>query len=319
MKHEKRIPLIAMQDALIRSGYLLEYRLASLLEEIGYQVDINCCYPDPLSDKTREFDLMASQEHELSRRTVDRISHHLLIECINNSQPLVVFPREESSYTIPYPKLVIRGLPLYVKALNTDLKFESIQSVLDIANCHYCAGTIATQWCTFQPKKNKAEEWMALHDDSQFTDIVKLCDAIDYFSGGNETYWGSNDEFVDCDIFYPILVLQGELYEAIATKRGVRLKKVPHVQFFRAVASKDRVSTYQIDIVTEKNFQKLLEILELEVLKLGEGLGLHRKRILEGNSRKFKRYFERTNASKSEHPGMSRWEITELMRKASIK
>src|SRR3989442_424591 len=47
------------KDALLRSGYLLESRVEAALRRSDYYVQANASYQDPLTAKSREFDLFA--------------------------------------------------------------------------------------------------------------------------------------------------------------------------------------------------------------------------------------------------------------------
>ena len=55
----KRISLEETKDALLRSGYLLEHRLETLLRQKDYYVETNEAYPDPETAKSRELDIYA--------------------------------------------------------------------------------------------------------------------------------------------------------------------------------------------------------------------------------------------------------------------
>ncbi len=54
-----RITRSQIKDALLRSGYLLESRLESILRDREYFVNANASYPDPILGKSRELDLHA--------------------------------------------------------------------------------------------------------------------------------------------------------------------------------------------------------------------------------------------------------------------
>ena len=69
--------------ALQRSGYLIESRIAALLEKDGYYIQANDAYVDPTTAKSRELDLFAMGANKLSRKD-DFIFPVVLIECVNN-------------------------------------------------------------------------------------------------------------------------------------------------------------------------------------------------------------------------------------------
>jgi hypothetical protein len=86
-------------EALRRSGYLLEARVEHFLATHGYYVDANDAYPDPATGKSRELDLVAMTARRVSRDD-DFVFNILLIECVNNPQPLVLLTKKPQ-YTMP--------------------------------------------------------------------------------------------------------------------------------------------------------------------------------------------------------------------------
>jgi hypothetical protein len=48
-----------IKNALQRSGYLMECRVADWLSSNSYEVYSNVSFPDPFTDKTREIDILA--------------------------------------------------------------------------------------------------------------------------------------------------------------------------------------------------------------------------------------------------------------------
>jgi hypothetical protein len=78
-------------SALSRTGFILEYRVAQILRRAEFQAEVNYAYPDPETEKSREIDVSASFEEHLEERSINiSLSAELVIECKNNSSPLVV-------------------------------------------------------------------------------------------------------------------------------------------------------------------------------------------------------------------------------------
>ena len=57
--NSSRILKKEMQEAIKKSGYLIEQRVESVLQEGGYYVDANPDYKDLSTGKTREYDISA--------------------------------------------------------------------------------------------------------------------------------------------------------------------------------------------------------------------------------------------------------------------
>jgi hypothetical protein len=86
-----------IEDALQRSGYLLECRVENSLLARGYSVMVNGIYPDPDTGKSREMDVAAGKLLELKGKSdslLGDVNANIIIECINNSQPIALFTKE---------------------------------------------------------------------------------------------------------------------------------------------------------------------------------------------------------------------------------
>jgi hypothetical protein len=250
-------------QALARSGYLMEARLEQKLVSAGYYVDANDAYPDPTTGKSRELDLFAITAHRVSRED-DWIFNVLLIECVNNPEPLALITKEPVVGFLFHEDLRVAGLP--VKLLAPNGLWVPIQDSLNLAKFHhYCATRIATQFCSFT-KKSAKQEWMALHESPHFDAFQKLCDAVDYRQDQHFKSWKFGPhEPVNLEFYYPVLVVQGSLLEARLRGTSAILKPATHLQFRRTVIRESKPRTYQIDVVTERHFPRFLALLDKEL------------------------------------------------------
>jgi len=260
------------KESLERSGYLIENRLEDKLINQAFIVDSNTYFPDPDTKKPREIDLIAYKYTNLTEDVEGRIVNCLLIECVNNPQPFALIPKEYHLFD-KYSKIIHGvGIPANIyqfiekdgksHAVGTNLfKLKKIQE-----NHHYYNLRTATQFCSFIRKKNEDKEWMASHEDSHYGDIKKLCDAtkhhidqrLDYLSNS------SRGKIVDLHIFYPVLVLQGQLYDVNTKSDPITIEESPHLQLSKHSIINGEGNMYTIDIMTENNFPNFLELLEKE-------------------------------------------------------
>lgn len=165
---KEKISLDEAKDALLRSGYLLETRLETLLSKRAYFVEANGAYPDPETGKSREFDLYAMGAHRAGPEELDFIFTILLLECINNPQPLVFLTKTSQIGFLHHEDAKMAGLPLKFPDKKHRNEWESISDFLRMSTYHhYCRGRVATQFCSFVKKKN-SQEWMATHDEEHF-------------------------------------------------------------------------------------------------------------------------------------------------------
>jgi hypothetical protein len=259
-------------ESLERSGYLIENRIEDILINQAYIVDSNTYFPDPDTQKPREIDIIAYKYQILSDQ-MGMIVTCLLIECVNNPQPFALIPKEQHPLD-KYSKTIHGvGIPSniyqFIKkngkshAVGTNLfKLKQIQE-----NHHYNNLRTATQFCSFIRKKNERKEWMATHEDSHYNDIKKICDATKYHIDQRLDYLSELPipKIVNLSIFYPVLVLQGQLYDVKTKSDPITIEESPHLQLSRHSIINGEENIYTIDITTEDNFPQFLELLDKEI------------------------------------------------------
>jgi hypothetical protein len=183
LPHMRELPSISkdeIADALRRSGYLIEYRIEDVLRGQGYHVSANTTYPDPITRKPRELDLSAIIAERASARDKDWVFALCLIECVNNPDPLAFLTKEPEVPTAHVYDIFVSGLPAHVRRKGGKSiawsRWSRITEYLRMEEYHhYCTGRIATQYCSFAPKKGtKPVEWMAWHEDGHFESFGKL-------------------------------------------------------------------------------------------------------------------------------------------------
>jgi hypothetical protein len=264
------------KDAVLRSGYLLESRVEATLRELIYNVQASAPFSDPKTGVSREMDIYALGAfpvfpgRQLLRK--EWLFAGLLIECVNNSQPLAFIVKEPQMDTgfLHAEHVKVAGVPTLFAGRGPEGRISLHDFIKLEEYHHYCRGTIATQWCSFSPKKANGQsrvEWLASHDEERFNDLRKLSVASDYYAARPDE---SKSAFVikgeiNLTFFYPILVVQGELLEVRPTKRSLNLVGTDHVRFCRSLATTAEERDYQIDVVTERFFPKLCDMIGQEM------------------------------------------------------
>lgn len=277
-----------IKDALLRSGYLLESRVEGFLWEKGYPAEANSPYPDPREDKARELDVYAISGFHTGPEEMDYIFSVLLIECVNNPQPVTfimkqaqigwhnrVYDVKVSGVPVKFPRAFVDDRAVLVKR-EVGQDWLWIGDVFGFDDFHHYMSEkqFATQYCSFQ-RKRKKEQWMALHRGPHFESFRKLTDATDYHATQHFEAWErvSEDDGLNLQYYYPILVLQGELLRATPTGRTVTLEEGEEVQFRRTVVDHEEERTYTIDVVTEAGLPKLVEQIDKEMRRLAGAIG----------------------------------------------
>jgi hypothetical protein len=267
-------------EALVRSGYLLESRLESRLQRAGYYVEANHTYPDPDTGKSREFDLYAMGAVRAGANERDFIFQVLLIEWVNNPQPLVLVTKPPQVPFLHHLDAKLAGLP--VKFPVKGGGWSSLPDYLGLDKFHhYCRGRIATQFCSFRLKKEHHQrEWMALHEDAHFDSFRKLCAVTDYFVDQHFKSWLSGGfEPVNIEFYYPVLVVSGPLLEARPRGSSVILSRRQHLQFRRSELTRGEPENYQIDVTTEAYLPRLLSLIEREAQTIATRLKRRGKEV----------------------------------------
>jgi hypothetical protein len=260
-----------MSEAIKKSGYLLEQRLEPILTEAGFYVQMNAAYADPETGKSRELDISAISAISVFKE--EFIFPVLLCECENNSQPVVFFTKESPISFLHCQEVKASGIPVKF----WDRSAKGYGSLADFTKMekyhHYCKGDAATQYCSFQFKKDKSS-WIALHVDEHHDTLNSLIKALEY---NIDEHFGNfvlppkgEEEGVNLQIYYPLLILQGDLYSASLNDSRLVLKKSNHIQFRKELfSSKNKeVETYQIDVITEKFLKDYLKLVDAEIEKV---------------------------------------------------
>lgn len=254
-------------DAVRRSGYLLEYRIEKVLGRNGYMAEANEVYPDPITAKSRELDITAIRPEPITRDFRNTIWPRLLIECINNPQPIAFFTKEANAPSAHIYDLKFSGLPVKIKK---EKVWAKISDFLDMEKYHHhCKGRIATQYCSFTAKKgSNPTEWLAQHDETHFDSFNKLCFALNHEIDEHysNSHLGAN-ETINLQLYYPILVVAGEIINVTAARKELTVRSASQIHYIQSYISKGRVQRYHIDVVTEKHFPRLLGIIDREIKK----------------------------------------------------
>ncbi|MDD4994292.1 MAG: hypothetical protein PHR83_18885 [Paludibacter sp.] len=263
-----KISLEDMKMALSKSGYLIESRLIKQLSGKSYTLFPNETYPDPKTEKSREIDVYANSEK--TRKTLHRnerfnieISHSLVIECINNPTPVIVFKdMNKKPFTI-FEKFKYNKIELKTLEESSGIDFDFNDFTICNKEFHYNQLKRNTQYCSFSQKKGgKNQEWMASHEEKLHDTFNKLFDFVNHhFERKREKFLYAPQRMVTFDYLFPVIVFQGEMYEAYEDTDDVQIEKIDHA-IFEFNRYENESSSLLVDIVTEKYFPKYLSILE---------------------------------------------------------
>lgn len=265
-----------MREAIKRSGYLLEQRAKTLLQRAGFSIEINSSYPDPKEGKSREFDIWAAKGRPIFPRRIESVGAVLVCECKNNPLPVVFFESDiPKEHTWRFCEdIKCSGIPVKFWVHET---YRYLPVHLGFAGFHHCmSGPFSTQYCNFQRKNQKDQQWQASHDGpfhdtfETITHALETC--IDLHFGLIKPPEPDLQSIPSIRIYYPVLILQGELYLGRQGRRGVTLTRTKHVQYRREIWTRGRPIVYQIDVITESHIPSFIRTVETEIEELVQSM-----------------------------------------------
>ena len=271
-----------IKTALNNSGYLLEGRIAHILQGRTAYVELNRFRPDPRDEsKSIEIDVWGHFPEWIDQENNSVVAAEALIECKNNSQPVVFFLKAQSDQRSNDKHIKYSGFPK--SSADPETKYHiPLHELLSMKDWHhYCqAPEVATQFCSFardqaaeeQQKKQQNDRkmplpredwcWKAESMEHYSKSFSNLCIATEWAGGGIVDTRQQNIQLQFC---YPIIVFQGPVYEARLTGGEVDLRRSDHLQLHHSASVEGQVVRTQIDVVSEPAFPAVIEIIVREL------------------------------------------------------
>jgi hypothetical protein len=191
-----------MLEALQRSGYLFESEISKLLTEKDYFVESNKIITDHFTGKGREIDLIAECYGNLNKVEKCISKSILVFEIKNLSAPLILMtefhetPNVESYYAIKEYITKPEGIEYYRNTFYNHFLEDRF---------------VFTQYCSFQEKKDKKAELMALHPENIYQGLQKIVQYCDEQTGDPDAEYQS--EYFRHFYYIPILLISDDLFE----------------------------------------------------------------------------------------------------------
>jgi len=283
-----------MKEAVWKSGYLLERRVATLLRKAGFKVATNKVIRDQETDKSLEYDVCSYKEIPVFETGSYGIYPTLICECKNNSQPIVFFVQEKETFNPSKDEVRVSGVPSKMWKRN---KYISVQEFIDVESFHhYCMpeAQVSTLCCAFERKKDKSS-WEANYGEDLYDTFKRTIKALEYEIDEDFRYmsqWFAPDEmdkeFMDLSFYYPVVIFQGDMYtthiekDDPTEKDDLTFKKCEHIQFnpdFYSFYDKEVIS-YHVDVIQEKYLSSYLKIIDREMQAVKEILEQQKDKVL---------------------------------------
>ncbi len=259
-----------MSDALTRSGYLVETKVDGIIRRLklgpGMQlfVQTNTPYQDPSSGKSRENDVHV---WITDAQPGVRASAELLVECINNPQPLAFFARGVDSAMLE--DRPVAGYPLFL--IDEASRSVPLLKALAVASPVELFAPVARQYCTFSRKKGMSD-WMASHADEQHAVFSSLVAGISHHIGQHYAQLEFDSKVPSLNVYYGILVTGGELVRVNGDRDAPTIERVDQIVYMHSTFDDGRQRDWPINVVTESAFESTAQGIIKELETIGANL-----------------------------------------------
>lgn len=204
-----------MQAAIEASGYLLEGRIAHVMSERGFFVEMNPFTHDPADpSKAMEVDVAGRYFEWVNQDNKDTVTASVLVECKNNSQPFAFFVQRQQVAELNDNRIHYGGYPSFSLNQQTGVP-EPPHKLLEMKDWHhYCrAIEVATQFCGFkwtnENKPRDKREWKAElmeHYSKSFSKLAMIT------ASNSADGYGLRLQSIQIQVCYPVAVFQGPIY-----------------------------------------------------------------------------------------------------------
>jgi hypothetical protein len=245
-----------INNAVQSTGFIFEQNIASLIENVGFDVITNYAYLDADEGKSREIDIVAhKQMFELKDRNIRGVCY-LICECKDSDNPLVFFVRKKTWGDKYYRPQEIQLLhhTYFDNSKGETKTFDGFYFMqLEDHFSYTKAETKATQFCKVVRNGSKIEAQTSGLIDSM---IFPMAKAYLYNSGNAPR---SNEAIRYCKFFYNLIVTNSELYTMNADMKNDSVKRTDFVPFVRSIHSETLNGTFLTFFVNSGYLKDFIE------------------------------------------------------------
>lgn len=266
------------------TGYPFELEIVRRIEtykDYGYWIEPNFSFEDQDTGEARELDFHATKAMAISVQKSEFAFAVILGSCKANKNPYIFFTRQLPFAGITLDSDVpIAGYPLEIYTENSESEaiewYFRLHDFLHIAK----SNIVSSQFCELVWKNNKWEKQSEPIFKNTFVPLIKAMsrEIQDY----NKTHVPEkDDESPDYQIFYPLLVLEGPMYEYHVPPSGSpELKETKHILLIRHHESRTIKCCYAVDVIHEGYLEQYLGLVEKELKKFVNLVRRHKKSIV---------------------------------------
>lgn len=276
-----------IMEALGATGFLMEQRVATRLESLGFHVWTGYPFEDPEEAKSREIDVRAYLQARRDEERRINVSVELLCECKSNENPFVFLRRRKGAYENDRfnPEQYLLPFDNYeVQSGNITRVLPAFQRFEFQKHHYYCREeSKAVQFCKIV---RKGKGWEANQGGIYDAMFYPLAKAVVATKKGDERLRKprSPSEWKNINLIFPIVILHGRIYQVDATNGPLELEEVEHVSFVRELTSEAVSGQFLLDFTTEGGLEGFIkskvkpfvEQVSDEAVRLGDEIGKKR-------------------------------------------
>jgi hypothetical protein len=246
------------------TGFPLEIEISSMLDK-DWIVSNNDPYVDEDEDKTREIDIYAVHRSsvftdERIRREIFAVTSNLIIECKKATTHAWVF------FTRPRPSDWGQGPPDghtfdFLEAFSNGK--QSFLDLLRLPKTHYDRfPRVAYNYVEAKLRKDIRGEGGSIFEAQN-----QLWKCLTYNCKTWREMFEKDRSSRHVAVFFPAIVLDGELFEATGPSTNVRLTRRHHMllSFSRRSKPLGSVKSFLVDVVKKESLRHYLKMLELDI------------------------------------------------------
>jgi hypothetical protein len=272
-------------EAIGKTGYLLESRVATKLRAANFRTLTNPAFIDPELNKSREYDINAYKTIPVYKSGEYEIYPTLICECKNSRYPTIFFMDEEHDFKPLIDEVRVSGIPSKIWSGN---KYVPVQEFLKVGNYHhFCKPKVppATQCCTFEKTKGvlTANYGADLYDT--FKTLMMALEFVIDDDFKNISQWitaHKDNKFMDLSFYYPVVIYQGEIFLGHVSGDDVKIKPRQHIQFNPEFYSRyhNEVISYHIDVISYDYLPDFLKIMDSEMDIIRRALQKQKQKVM---------------------------------------
>lgn len=243
------------------SGYLFEQEIASVFENNNFYIQTNVAFNDTDENKSREIDVMCYKRVFYDEDRKISIGIRILCECKNNASPFVFICRNKNEvdkrYSPPnfiFPKKEyekpVEGKPKSFYRIS-GFKYYEIDNIFPYS----ASETKATQFCKII---RKGKDWCAFHDGIYDSILLPIIKCLEFYKK-EDSPMTSNTEWKNFIVYYPIVVLNSDIYSVDTHIDKETINKNEFISFTREINSTKIKDKYLVDFVTKEGLQNYIK------------------------------------------------------------